>query len=298
MRRPTPLPATLPFAFTVGRAGALGVSVDRLRASDLDRPFHGTRARGPLDAPERLRLIMQALPPHAFVCGGSAAQLWDLPLPWHEQQRAQDEPCVGVPSDQTRIRRPGVRARRLQIEDHDVSGLGGLRVLAPARLWVDIAADLRVPDLVAVTDRILARRHPLATIDDLVAIDRRFRGSRGAHARREALDLCDAGAESPRESNVRVLLMHAGLPRPECNVDIVDGGRFIARVDMLFRDAKLVVEYDGDYHRDPDQWSRDQIRRAELESRGYRVTVITRRDLDDPERLVARIRRLLAASTR
>lgn len=94
---------------------------------------------------------------------------------------------------------------------------------------------------------------------------------------------------------VRVILVEAGLPRPECNVEIFDNGRFVARVDMLFPEVKLIVEYDGDYHRDPDQWSKDQIRRAELEALGYRVTVVTRRDFDDPTALVARIRRLLRA---
>ncbi len=38
------------------------------------------------------------------------------------------------------------------------------------------------------------------------------------------------------------------------------------------------------------------MRRAELESLGYRMTVVTRRDFDDPIALIARIRRLLAAS--
>lgn len=76
---------------------------------------------------------------------------------------------------------------------------------------------------------------------------------------------------------------------------IRDGWRFVARVDLLYRDARLVLEYDGDYHRDSSQWSRDQSRRAELESLGYRVTVVTARDFDDPGALVRRIRRLLSA---
>ena len=75
-------------------------------------------------------------------------------------------------------------------------------------------------------------------------------------------------------------------PRPEVNVDITDRGRFVARVDMLFREERLVVEYQGDYHRDPEQWRRDEMRRAELESLGYRVTYVTAADLRDPEQLV------------
>lgn len=63
---------------------------------------------------------------------------------------------------------------------------------------------------------------------------------------------------------------------------------------MLYRKQKLIIEYDGDYHRDPDQWSRDQVRRAELEALGYRMTVVTARDFDNPRQLINRIRRLLA----
>ncbi|WP_076677230.1 MULTISPECIES: hypothetical protein [unclassified Microbacterium] len=69
-----------------------------------------------------------------------------------------------------------------------------------------------------------------------------------------------------------------------------------ARVDLLYRFARQIIEYDGDHHRDPDQWSRDRVRRAELEPLGYRTTIVTRRDFDDPTMLSARIRRLLAAS--
>lgn len=78
-------------------------------------------------------------------------------------------------------------------------------------------------------------------------------------------------------------------------MNICDGARFVGRVDLLYRHARLIIEYDGDYHRDPRQWSKDQSRRAELESLGYRVTVVTRTDLEHPHILIARIRRLLAA---
>ncbi len=67
---------------------------------------------------------------------------------------------------------------------------------------------------------------------------------------------------------------------------------------MLYRGARVIIEYDGDDQRDPRQWSRDQARRAELESLGYRVTVVTARDFDTPDVLVARIRRLLSPRAR
>lgn len=295
MRRPAALPRSLPEAFTVARARAAGVTPDRLRASDLWMPFHGTRARTPLDVFDRLGLLLRTLPEHAFVCGTTAALCWGLPLPLHERRRATELLQIGVPQSHTRIRRPGIRGRRLHVVDDDVIVLSGMRVLAPPRMWIDVSDRLALEDLVALTDHALAWRRPMISAEELALAARRFAGSRGSAKRRTALLYCDDRAESPPESIVRVLFLEAGLPRPECNVEIHDGRRFVARVDMLFRDAKLIVEYDGDHHRDPHQWSRDQSRRAELESLGYRVTVVTRRDLDEPAQLIARIRRLLAA---
>lgn len=296
--RPSPLPPGTPVAFTVPAARARGISVGRLRAKDLSRPFHGARARRPLDELTRLRLLMDVLPPHAFACGVTAAALWHLPLSNADEVAAWSRPRVGVPVSQTRIRRPEVQGSRLLVSDDDVAESGGIALLAVPRLWVDLSHEQPLGRFVAITDAVLSPRHPRASLDDLRAADARFVGGRGSQRRRRALELCDGGSESPRESMVRVVLVEAGLPAPECNVDVFDGDRFVARVDMLYRDEKVVVEYDGDYHRDPDQWSRDQIRRAELESLGYRVVTVTRRDFDDTTAIVARVRRVLLSAAR
>lgn len=291
----SPLPLALPESFTVADARAAGVPPGRLQASDLVSPFHGTRALRPLvSLPDRLRLLLRALPEHAFAAGPSAALLWDVPLPFPVAERALDPMCVGVPAAENRIRRPGVRGRALQLDPEDVVELDGVRVTTAERTWVDISEELSLPWLVAATDHLLR-----AGVDrqDLDRAHRRAGKRKTGRDRRErALGLGDARAESPMESVLRVVFHEARLPRPELNVEIRDGGRFVARVDMLFRRARLIVEYQGDYHRDPDQWQRDERRRAELESLGYRVTYVTIADLHDPAQLIERIRRLLAAA--
>ncbi len=286
----------LPPAFTVADALAAGITPGRLRAKTLARPYWGTRSTQALSAREQLRLLLRALPAHAFVCGATAALLLDLPLPARVAQLAEDEPLVAVPLGHNRIRRPGVRGRSLSVVEDDVVVVDGLRCTSPARTWCEVSGTLSLGPLVAVTDRILFHRDPLATLAELEEVHARVGRSRGAAQRPLALEWSSPRAESPRESELRVLLRQAGLPAPECNVDVFAGTRFVARVDMLYRDARLVIEYDGDYHRDRDQWSRDAVRRAELESLGYRVTVVTARDFDDPSALIARIRRLLAAA--
>ena len=58
---------------------------------------------------------------------------------------------------------------------------------------------------------------------------------------------------------------------------------FVARVDMLFRAFKVIVEYDGWQHeRDPRQRQRDRERRERLEALGFRLIVVTDTDLRQP----------------
>lgn len=238
---------------------------------------------------------MRVIPPHAFICGLTAAVLWGLPLESREEKSAWRIIHVGVAATQTRIRRKGVHGFRMAIDHNDVVLHKRIRVLSIERVWVELSRVTALPRFVAITDHILAWRNPLASLESLNATLTRFAGAPGAAMRRDALELCDDRAESPRESMVRVVLVVAGLPRPLCNVDIFDGSRFVARVDMLYRTARVIIEYDGDYHRDPAQWSRDQVRRAELESLGYRFISVTARDFDDLDALVSRIRRVLVA---
>ncbi len=105
-----------------------------------------------------------------------------------------------------RARRRGIRHRRcrrtpLQLAVADVA---------------ELAEVLDVGALTAISDRLLSRRDPLATRADLERMHRRFLGGRGSRRRRLAVDFADDRAESPEGSELRVLLIQAGLPTPEC----------------------------------------------------------------------------------
>ncbi len=56
-----------------------------------------------------------------------------------------------------------------------------------------------------------ATRITPADVDVLVA---KHRGSKGIRRARAVLDLVDPGAESPRETSLRLLIVRAGIPRP------------------------------------------------------------------------------------
>ena len=78
----------------------------------------------------------------------------------------------------------------------------------------------------------------------------RYKGTKGVRRCREAVDLMDAGAQSPQETRVRLLLIDKGFPRPETQIPLLDHlGLPFAYLDMGWRDMMIAVEYDGEHHR-------------------------------------------------
>ena len=118
-----------------------------------------------------------------------------------------------------------------------------------------------------------------------------YSGRRGLQRARAALPLLRTRSESPRESTLRVIIVLAGLPEPECNLNVFDpNGTFLARGDLVYPDYKLFIEYQGDHHRtDRAQWRADIRRIGRLEDHGWQVLQFTDDDLQDPAALVARI---------
>ncbi len=71
-------------------------------------------------------------------------------------------------------------------------------------------------------------------------------------------------------------------------------GRFIARVDFAWPDARVAVEYEGMWHGQSQQVARDRRRLNELTAAGWTVIFVTAADLRDPVQLIARIAAVLA----
>jgi len=110
---------------------------------------------------------------------------------------------------------------------------------------------------------------------------------------RTALSLADPRAESPRETALRLLLVAAGLPRPESQVEVRDGVRFVARLDLAWPQARVAIEYDGAHHRGFLQHSRDLERHNALRALGWIVIQVDARLMSQPDRLVALVHRAL-----
>ncbi len=163
-----------------------------------------------------------------------------------------------------------------------------------ARTFVDRAAELGLEDLVALGDAALHRE--LTTESALADAVGWAAGRRGVRLACRALPLLNGRSASPMESWTRVVFAEAGLPRPEVNAPLFDdAGEWLAEGDLVWRAAKLVVEYNGLVHLSNRQRKADDRRRLVLAAAGWTVIPATADDvLRRPELLIDLVRSLLA----
>jgi hypothetical protein len=180
--------------------------------------------------------------------------------------------------DTNRRGTPGVTAWADGIEDDEVCVIEGMRVTTPARTALDLACRYPVDSAVAAIDA-LARSTRLK-MADVELLAERYRGRHGIRNARKVLDLVDPGAESPRETWLRLLLMQNGFPRPATQIPVYDDyGALVAELDMGWEDIKVGAEYEGDHHRtDPDVFNKDIRRHEELTELGWIDVRVTKRD--------------------
>lgn len=177
-------------------------------------------------------------------------------------------------------RRPpgGIHTWSDRLAEDEIQTICGIPATTPARTALDLACRYPLDKAVAAIDA-LARATDLKT-SDIELLAERYRGRRGITRARDALRLVDAGAESPRETWLRLLLVRAGFPPPQTQISVYDhDGYLVAVLDMGWENIKLAVEYDGDHHRsDRRQFNKD-IRRAEsLAETGWTNIRITAED--------------------
>lgn len=200
---------------------------------------------------------------HGVIAGFSAAAL-------HGSNWGDERAVVEMIHD-NRHRIPGIQAHGDRINEDEIEVVDGVPVTSPVRTALDLGCWYPTMAAVAGIDA-LARATELKAAD-IELLAGRYTGRRGIARARQAIGLFDAGAQSPKESWLRVVLIQAGLPRPQTQIAVFDGfGNAIAYLDMGWEDVKVAVEYDGEQHR-MDRWQYSwDIRRLEtLESRGWIV---------------------------
>jgi very-short-patch-repair endonuclease len=120
-------------------------------------------------------------------------------------------------------------------------------------------------------------------------------GGRGCARARKVLPVADPRSESPMESVVRWLVIEAGLPHPELQYVVRDAaGAFLARADFAWPERKVLVEFDGDVHRERDVFVKDVRRQNAVLAAGWTLLRFTSADaVGRPAELVEQIRTAL-----
>jgi very-short-patch-repair endonuclease len=217
-----------------------------------------------------------------------AATRWGMPIP-----RRSRRPEVVVP--RRGLERRGIETYAAVLLPRDIRRLDRIPVTSPPRTIRDLATILdeaRLERVVAhALDRDLVRRSQL--LDQV----ERNRGGRGIAALRRLADADRTPSLTASEAEVRLLaaVRDGGLPEPQANAGV--GGY---KVDLLWREARLIVELDGyEFHSDRAAFETDRLRDAELGDLGYRVIRVTWRQLvGRRDEVVGRIGRALAQTGR
>ena len=214
------------------------------------------------------------------IAGFSAAAL-------HGSRWVDDRRAVELIHDNRR-NPPGIQTHRDHIEGDEIVLMAGMPVTSPARTALDLGCWNPTMTAVAGIDA-LARGVEVKAVD-LELLARRWPGRRGVARARDAIELFDAGAQSPKESWLRVVLIQAGLPRPQTQIPVRDeSGSPFAYLDMGWADVKVAVEYDGEQHRSDRRHYTWDIRRLEmLERLGWIVIRVT--VSDQPADIIRRVR--------
>jgi hypothetical protein len=299
--QPPPLPTDFALrAFLCDDALTAGIPLTRLNRKDLVAPTAGVRMPRELadDPIEVIRAITMVLREDQRVSGISALLLYGCPLP---------ERCTDPGSDvQVVTSGPGAITRRRGIDSYRARKgsrtrvVDGIRASTPADAWFEARTRLTAEELVVVGDHLVGTSG-LATIDDLRATTQIGGGVRLVAHARAALQKIRVGSESPMETRFRLVVLDAGFPEPELNVDVRGCyDEFLGRVDLVWPEYKIGLEYDGAHHRtDRRTWENDRRRENGFAvSSDWTIVHASAQDVADPKFVLGRLRQAFASRVR
>jgi hypothetical protein len=274
-------------AFTFQDGLTSGLSKGQLRHPRLIRISRGICAIQPagLDLAARVRPFTRVADSSA-ASHDTAARLWGFPEP--ATTRFDRRIHISRPSGAARMQRPGVVGHRSGLLPDEVVYVDGVWVTTRTRTWLDLAEILELDDLVVIADYLLrnprpafeGRAEPYATREELQSMLRRHPGKRGLRKARAALALARIGADSPPETRLRLAMARAGLPEPEINKPIMDGGgNALHPPDLSLPEYRIAIEYEGEGHGNADQIDRDIAREERARAADWEEVRISKRHM-------------------
>lgn len=163
---------------------------------------------------------------------------------------------------------PGLVVRRETLSEGEIITVRGLRATSPVRTAFDLGRHLTRDMAVTRLDALMNAK-PFA-VEDVELIAKVHPGRRWLTRLNSALPLVDGGAESPKETWLRLLFVDAGLPTPTTQFVVrTESGRYVRRIDMVWEKFKVGAEYDGQQHLTEraqyakDVWANRELRRLD-----------------------------------
>ncbi|WP_204815199.1 type IV toxin-antitoxin system AbiEi family antitoxin domain-containing protein [Mycobacterium riyadhense] len=260
-----------------------------VKAGRLIRVCHGVYALSQPDVFSKLGALDLLAGQPIVACMGTAAALYGFDIENTSRVHILDpgvrmRPATGLMVHQ----RIGAPLRRVE----------GRLVTAPAWTAIEVARSVRRPRALATLDAAL--HVGACTRGELEAVIREHKGRRGIVKVRELIGYADGRAESPMESEARLVFIDHRLPMPESQYDIVDAYGKLWRVDFAWPDAMIVAEYDSvEWHVGRNALLHDRLKTARLQECGWTSIPMTVEDIrGDPVGLVDRINSLLSPPSR
>ncbi|MDQ2638442.1 MAG: DUF559 domain-containing protein [Actinomycetota bacterium] len=253
-----------------------------LRDAELIKIFPGIYSLGAADVFTRLRGLDLRCGTPVAVCLGTAAALFGF-----DTEDVTDLHVLN-PDGHLLRDRAGLKVHRRH--GAPLTSHRGRPLTTPSWTAVEVARGLSRPRALATLDAAL--RSQTCDRRDLLAATEVQGGRRGIVMVRELIPLARPEAESPMESEARLVMLDGGLPHPLLQHEIVDRDGRVWRVDFAWLDGRVAVEFDGfDYHSSRESLRKDRQKRAALEEIDWRVLSVVSDDVRrHPDVMVRRIR--------
>lgn len=247
----------------------------------VERIWHGIYSRGGADTSRRLRGLDLAYGETLAICLNTAAAAYGFDL-----EDSSDLHVLNPSAHQIRSTTGLVVHRRIGVP---LTKVAGRPTVAPAWTAVELARELPRPRALATLDAAL--HSGACDVADLTNAVAAQCGRRGIVVVRELLAVADGRAESPMESEARLVMIDGGLPLPELQYEIIDARGHLRRLDFAWPGAMLAAEYDSDrWHTGSDAMRRDREKLAAVQELGWTVVPIVRDDVRRrPQMLLNRI---------
>lgn len=170
-----------------------------------------------------------------------------------------------------------------------LTAVAGRPTTTPAWTAIEVARALSRPRALATLDAAL--RSGTCKPEHLEDAVRDQSGRRGIATVRGLLGLASPLAESPMESETRLVMIDGGLPPPVLQYEVVDLQGRTWRLDFAWPGSRVGAEYDGvDWHSGPQAFLRDRRRLSALQQLGWLVVPIVAEDVRyRPHELLGRL---------